>query len=85
MSGQAIGHPLEVFANNIGTKIDQQAKPYTTQFDVGQQLLAVYRQQCLDGFQFDHHLVLHQQVNPLGLGKMQTSVLDGNRNLLLHL
>ena len=79
----AVDDPLQAFTIRGTTKIHEQPKGLLCKSQVGEQLLAMYRQQFFDGLHFNDKRMLNEKVDPKPLLKHDSLIVD--RHWLLPL
>jgi hypothetical protein len=80
---KTVGDSFDTFFEAFGSKINEKAEPTVAQFQLGEQLFAVDRSECFDGFQLDNNQVLHNDVRAKANIENQFIVANGNGNLAL--
>ncbi|MCW1912168.1 hypothetical protein OJ996_01200 [Luteolibacter sp. GHJ8] len=75
--GKVVHEALEAVSEERNMKIDQKPERLSAHPEIGKQLGAVDRFESFARLQFNHDLVLHKQVDSVGVGNDQTLVGEG--------
>ena len=79
-----IGEPLDSLLKQPHIEIDEQSDPQVAQSQVGNQLLAVYREKRFHGFQFNYDGFVDDEIGAKCIGYFQLIVIDCDWHLTLN-